>query len=198
MTGSTIRVTNNKDLIWGLDHLKRFQVATDFVQRFENRLCVFSPSVQQLYSNYSIFIPDKQRSSIVVLPDPYAFQDTFNHIPADAVQATGLHILPGEVIDREGLQLVMLQNGRTRSNAPVGFKQGFRNLLKHFKEQDPFLPVLLKGDLREFNASIPCLHLHRLRLPLLSGLSGLEQQFIKRVITKKMMSLYNDSEMLQG
>ena len=87
---------DNTDLVWGLEHISQQQRAADFVKRFENKLCIYSPSVSQVYSNYSIFFPEDQNKSMVVLPDPYAFHDTFNHIPEEAIQATGLHIIPGE------------------------------------------------------------------------------------------------------
>ncbi len=184
---------NNSDLVWDLEHITQQQRATDFVKRFENKLCVFSPSVKQLYSNYSIFFPEDQQHNMVVLPDPYAFHDTFNHIPADAVQATGLHIVPGDVINREGLYIVITQKDKNVRSIPIPFKEGLRQILKRFQGSDPFLPVLQKGDLREFDTEMPCLHLHRLRLNSLSGLSPLERQGVKNVISEKIMGIYRES-----
>ena len=51
----------------------------------------------------------------------------------------------------------------------------------------------MKGDLREFNDKLPCLHLHRLRLSELSGLSSLERESIRSLITDKLMDLYQKS-----
>lgn len=51
----------------------------------------------------------------------------------------------------------------------------------------------MKGDLREFNDKLPCLHLHRLRLKELTGLSSLERESIRTVITDKLMDLYQQS-----
>jgi len=51
----------------------------------------------------------------------------------------------------------------------------------------------MKGDLREFNDKLPCLHLHRLRLQDLTGLSGLERESIRTLITDKLMDLYQKS-----
>jgi hypothetical protein len=184
---------NNSDLIWGLDHISQQQRATDFVKRFENKLCVFSPTVNQLYSNYSIFFPEDQDRNMVVLPDPYAFHDTFNHIPADAVQATGLHIVPGETINRSGLYIVITQQDNNVRSIPIPFKEGLRQILKRFQGNDPFLPVLKKGDLREFDSDMPCLHLHRLRLSALADFSVLERQGIKNIISEKIMGIYRES-----
>jgi len=182
----------NTDLIWKLDQINAVNLATDFIKRFENKLCVYSPSVSQLYSNYSIFFPEDARQSMVVLPDPYAFQDTFSRISSDAVQPTGLHLVPGETIQRQGLHLIMAVQKSYKASLPVPFPQGIRQLLKRFSGQDPFLPVLVRGDLREFDPKVPCLHLHRLRLPLIQNLSPLEKQNIKNVITHKVMALYQE------
>ena len=54
----------------------------------------------------------------------------------------------------------------------------------------------MKGDLREFNDKLPCLHLHRLRLNQLDSLSELERSGIKSVITDKLMKLYQESAAL--
>lgn len=184
---------NNTDLIWGLDHISQQQRASEFVKRFENKLCVFSPTVNQLYSNYNIFFPEDQNRNMVVLPDPYAFHDTFNHIPEEAVQATGLHIIPGETINRSGLYIVITHNGDNVRSIPIPFKEGLRQILKRFQGNDPFLPVLKKGDLREFDADMPCLHLHRLRLNTLKDFSSLERQGIKNIISEKIMGIYRES-----
>lgn len=184
---------SNSDLIWGLDHITQRQNAFDFVKRFENKLCVYSPTVNQLYSNYNIFFPEDMQKSMVVLPDPYAFHDTFNHIPEESVQATGLHIVPGETINRSGLYIVISQNQKNVRSIPIPFKEGLRQILKRFQGNDPFLPILVKGDLREFDSNMPCLHLHRLRMSALSDMSTLERQGIKNVISEKIMGIYREA-----
>ncbi|EAT11417.1 hypothetical protein HF888_15710 [Bermanella marisrubri] len=184
---------SNSDLIWGLDHITQRQNAFDFVKRFENKLCVYSPTVSQMYSNYNIFFPEDMQKSMVVLPDPYAFHDTFNHIPEEAVQATGLHIVPGETINRSGLYIVISQNQKNVRSIPIPFKEGLRQILKRFQGNDPFLPVLVKGDLREFDSNMPCLHLHRLRMSALSNMSTLERQGIKNLISEKIMGIYREA-----
>jgi len=184
---------DNTDLVWGLDHISQQQRAADFVKRFENKLCIYSPSVSQLYSNYSIFFPEDQNKSMVVLPDPYAFHDTFNHIPEEAIQATGLHIIPGENINRKGLYIVITQKDKNVRSIPIPFKEGLRQILKRFQGNDPFLPILKKGDLREFDTDMPCLHLHRLRLGALENFSMLERLGVKNIISEKIMGIYRES-----
>src|SRR3989344_5144622 len=81
------------DLDWDLDAITDRREAVAFLQRFENRLCIYSSYVEKLYSNYSFVVPEAQEGSITILPDEQAWHDTFNDIPADAVEPTGIHIL---------------------------------------------------------------------------------------------------------
>ena len=55
---------------------------------------------------------------------------------------------------------------------------------------DPFLPVLAKGDLREFEQSWPVMHLHRVKPNVLNQLSDLDRSSLANVITEKLESLF--------
>lgn len=187
---------SNDDLVWDLNKIHQHKRAMDFVKKFENKLCVFSPSVRQLYTNYNIFFPEDAGRQMVILPDPYSFHDTFNHIKDDAVQSTGLHIIPGNLINKRGLYLIISHKDKNVRSVPIPFQEGVRQILKRSHSADPFLPVLMKGDLREFNDNLPCLHLNRLRLNQLSSLSELERGSIKNIITDKLMQLYQEASAL--
>lgn len=183
----------NTDLIWELDKLNQQQRAIAFIQQLENKFCVFSPSIRQIYTNYSIFFPKAASLQMVILPDPYAFHDTFSHVSADAAEPTGLHIIPGNLIGKRGLYLVVSRKDKNVRSVPIPFQEGLRQILKRSNSNDPFLPVLMKGDLREFNNSLPSLHLHRLRLSELDSLSSLDRESIRTIITDKLMQLYQEA-----
>ena len=68
--------------------------AVDFVLGFENKLCVYSPTVEQLYTNYNIFFPKEEERKLVILPNPYSPHDTYNGIPVGSVVPTGMEIIP--------------------------------------------------------------------------------------------------------
>tara|TARA_B100001109_G_scaffold255897_1_gene262665 strand:+ start:26258 stop:26899 length:642 start_codon:yes stop_codon:yes gene_type:complete len=193
---SALTSQQNADLVWDLEKIHQHQRAMTFVKQFENRFCVFSSSVRQLYTNYSIFFPEEADRQMVILPDPYAFHDTFSHLNPDAVQSTGLHVIPGNLIGKKGLYLVISHRDKNVKSVPIPFQEGIRQILRRSNTDDPFLPVLMKGDLREFNDQLPCLHLNRLRLKELSGLSSLERESIRTIVTDKLMSLYQESSAL--
>jgi len=178
---------DNKDLVWDLDTFSQRQLAIDFAMGFENKLCVYSATVGQLYTNYNIFFPQEENRKLVILPNPYAHHDTFHGIPEEAVSATGLHIIPGE--DGGGVQLTIpFKSGKT-SYRKVPLQVGIRLINQRRPENDPFLPVLMKGDLREMDKSTPCLHLHRVHLGKLTQHSNMELDGVRKVIAHLLASI---------
>mgnify|MGYP000362343788 FL=1 len=131
---------------------------------------------------------------MVILPNPYAFHDTFHGIDNSAIRDTGLHIIPGEMVGKQGLHLVVTYRNKSVRPAPIPFKQALKKMLNSQHTADPFLPLLVKGDLREFDARTPCLHLHRIKLNALTHLSEFEKQSIQSAISDKLMDLYKDAE----
>lgn len=174
-------------LIWQLNHFDNHQRAIRFVKQFQETLCVFSGPVSQLYTNYEISVPEADDRSLIILPNPYAYHDTFNGIPENSVKPTGINIIPGDLVGKEGLHITlpMLRNGE-RVVRPVPLKAGLWALMKREKEDAPFLPVITKGDLRAFRKDDPCLHLHRIIPARLTERSRMEVSSIQRVIREKL------------
>ena len=181
----------NDDLAWDLDDFAQAQRAMDFVLQFETTLCVYSPSVEQIYSTYNMFFPDDWDRKLVILPDAGAFHDTFYHVNRSAVTATGLNIIPGELIGKTGLYLANVDEV-TRGLGPrqVPFEAGMRAIMKARSAKDPFLPVLAKGDLRELEQSWPVLHLHRVNPAVVENMSALDRSNLTNVVMEKLESLF--------
>jgi hypothetical protein len=184
-------LSDNNDLVWAMDEFSRRQLATQFIQYFENKLCIYSSSVQQLYSNYNIYFPEEEGRNMVILPDPYAYHDTFQGVPESAVQSTGITIVPGELVGKKGLHLSIpfRAAGQERRYRVVPLQAGLRAISKQRPEDSPFLPVVQKGDLRELKQKMPCLHLHTIRLDRLDGRSSMERADIRKAISEKLPSL---------
>ena len=182
-------ISDNKDLVWDLDAFNQRQRAVDFVLGFENRLCVFSNSVDQLYTNYNIFFPKEEERKLVILPNPYAPHDTYNGIPSVSVVPTGMEIIPGVYQNKACLLLrIPFRSGTVKYRA-VPLQMGLKIVRQQRPSNKPFLPVLMKGDLRELNATTPCLHLHAIRVDLLTDHSTLERNGIQRVIEERLSVL---------
>jgi hypothetical protein len=173
-------------LIWRLNHFENYKRAQTFLKQFQDTLCVYSGPVQQLYTNYEITIPEDEERSLVILPNPYAYHDTFNGIGEHSVHATGMMIVPGENEDNNlYLTLNMVRNG-SRATRRVPLKIGLYALMKKETPDTPFLPVITKGDLRTFDRDAPSLHLHRIVPSRLTERSLMEVKSIQKVIRNKL------------
>ena len=186
-----LNLAENDDLNWDLGAISNRQEAIAFLLRFENKLCVYSSYVSKLYTSYSIVVPSSDAGIVTVLPDPNAFHDTFSNIPQEAVEATDIYLYPGDAIGQSGLYIKIPAKG-FGSSKELPFAEGFSLLLKESRQAgDCFLPVLQNGDLREYENSMPALHLHRIRLDLLEGtVSDLTLSGIKNIIADNLIALY--------
>ena len=187
----------NVDLIWDLHSIARRELAERFIRLFENRLCVYSESVRQLYTNYSVHFPNDLGRKMVVLPEPYAFHDTLHGIDPSAVRRTGLCVLPGALLGKPGL----LMSTQVREGGPaprtMAFKPALAQIISNQKKiGDVFLPILMKGDLREFGQQLPYIHLHRLQVHKLTRLSAFERSDIQQAIIRKLLMLYREADNL--
>lgn len=177
----------NNDLVWDMDDFCERDLATEFVKRFENKLCVYSSSVQQIYSNYNIYFPEDENRKMVILPNPYAHHDTFQGVPEEAVRTTGMAILPGELIGKKGLHLsIPFRSGNNKKIRIVPLQAGLRAISSGRPVDKPFLPLVMKGDLREIDNRVPSLHLHTIELDKLYSRSALERSDIRTVITERL------------
>lgn len=194
MTMATNEHQKNNDLVWNLDSFTQRDLAKSFVSRFESRLCVYSPSVEQVYTNYTINFPSTESGKMVVLPNPYAFHDTFHGITSESVRDTGLFIVPGALIAKTGLYVIVKYKNSRVKPVPLPLRHALKKMVQTGKEDDPFLPILIKGDLREFDSDTPCLHLHRIKLSALEKRSEYEKNTLRKAIFSKLSDLYRDAD----
>ncbi|CAD5376777.1 conserved hypothetical protein [Pseudomonas sp. OF001] len=186
----------NPDLIWDLDGLHDRAQAERLIRLFENRLCIHAGSVNQLYTDYSLYFPAGGSNKMVVQPSTHTILDTIHHISPLAVVKTGLCVLPGHFQSQRGLLLALMgSNGETLQARPL--KSALALIISRLKARgEAFLPVLVKGDLRELDQRIPCLHLHRLQLCDLPHLSAFERNELQRTVTDKLLKLCREADQL--
>ncbi|RRJ83926.1 hypothetical protein [Aestuariirhabdus litorea] len=172
----------NPDLFWDLSAISNKQLASNFFKKVASAFCVYSPSVEKIYSNFEVILPRDSNSGLIVLPNPYAFHDMFSFINNASIKQTGIMLHPGESFGHQGgLYLSLPMRGNKRSKM-LEFVKGI-NLINNTYKAKPgnqlFLPVLVNGDLREFKAAHPYLHLHRIDVAELGNLSQFERQDIQ-------------------
>ncbi|NVJ11611.1 hypothetical protein HUW63_41370, partial [Myxococcus sp. AM001] len=77
------------------------------------------------------------------------------------------------------------------------FKPALAQIISNQKKAgDIFLPIMMKGDLREFDQQMPYIHLHRLQVSRLTRLSTFERDDIQQSITRKLLMLYRQADSL--
>jgi len=103
---------------------------------------------------------------------------------------TGMNIIPGEVAGKTGLYLTVPQKTADGVKSKlIALQVALRVINERRAPENPFLPVLVKGDLREFQQRMPMLHLHCIRLDGLGERSQLERDGLRRVISAKLPSI---------
>lgn len=176
--------TDNPDLVWDLGNITHKNQAVHFLNRFESSLCVFSSAVSQLYASYKIQSINNAEN-LIILPDPYAWHDTFQSVPASCIKGTGLFIVPGKAIGRSE-ELYLLQRSRkTGKYKTMELDKGIALARKASPGKHPFLPVIMNQDLRQLPNRAPLLHLHRVDTKMLEHLSGFQIDDIARTIATK-------------
>lgn len=193
---NTSQLENNQDLIWEFNQADQQDKSKEFINFFENKLCIFSPSVNKIYTNYNFFFPEDQQRQMVVLPNRYSFHDTLSNISQDAITPTGLHIIPGSRINKKEPYMVISHSNTKIKSMPIPFRKGIKLILQRLHSDNPFLPILTRGDLRQYNDTTPSLHLNRLNINKLTSLSQFEREAIKHTITKNIAKLYIDASQL--
>ena len=185
---------NNSDLVWELAGRQYPENTFGFLKRFETALCLFSGTVSQLYSNYEIMHFGVDQKKLVALPNAFAAHDTFDNVPADAVEPTGLYIIPSELTKQQNKQELLLLYFSKKKN---GLKtkpllEGLEMIKNTFLPNEPFLPVMINHDLKSLNGKAPAMHLHRIRLNLMPNVSGLVRTDISKAVIDKMRDFYKE------
>ena len=176
--------TENPDLVWDLASITHKNQAVDFLNRFESSLCVFSASVSQLYANYKIQAINNAEN-LIILPDPYAWHDTFQAVPADCVKGTGLFIVPGKAIGGKEDLYLLQRSRKTGKYNTMELDKGISLARQASPAKHPFLPVIMNQDLRQLPNRAPLLHLHRIDTRGLEHLSGFQIDDIAKTIATK-------------
>lgn len=176
----------NNDLVWDLERFQQRKLAQEFVLQFENRICVYSSSVQQIYTNFNVFFPKEEGHKLVILPNPFAHYDVFYGVPEEAVRPTGLMVMPDYYSEDQQMVLrIPLKNTKDPYKI-MPLKEGLTLLNSRRPPEQPLLPLLMKGDLRELDEGTPSLHLHSINLAKLKSLAPMEIAGIKAVILDKL------------
>ena len=178
-----------KDLCWSLKRHQSPDRAFALMKKMENCLTVYSRTVRKIYTNYHVYRPESNNSGLVIFPDFTAYHDMIHNISAEAIQPTGVSIVPGAAFGKKGLYVTGKLKGRKASSA-LPLAVGIKAMAMGAFCEGAFLPILQYGDLREMTRSqLPYLHLHRVNLDKLTEISAFERSNVASNIQSRMKFL---------
>ncbi len=171
----------DQELLWDMKHIQHRRQAYEYMRSMKSIFCVYSASVCKLYSNYQVNFHQEQSDDVIeVMPDQNAWHDTFSFVTPEAVRPTGIFLFPGEMFGKEGFYVRLpMKDGKGKT---MPLFEAFDQVLG---KKDNFLPLIKKGDLREFKSRSPYIHLHWLDLDKLGELSMFQRLDIANTITTR-------------
>ncbi|WP_066017208.1 hypothetical protein [Endozoicomonas atrinae] len=180
-----------KAVIWSLSQFSQQKRAADFFDSLRTGLCVYSPGAQSLYGKYDVYWGTSQREKLVVMPNFEQHLWTIQRLDLSAARQTGIYLVPGEAIGREGFFLSVRDRNKKRILLPA--KSGFRQITRLFEKQfgQPYCPIVTRGDLREFRQSHPYLHLHHVDINRIPVVSNMTRRDVLDMSRQKLSSLLN-------
>ncbi len=180
-----------KAVIWSLSQFSQQKRAADFFDSLRTGLCVYSPGAQSLYGKYDVYWGTSQREKLAVMPDFEQHLWMIQRLDLSAARQTGIYLVPGEAIGREGFYLSVRDSNKKRLLLPA--KSGFRQITRLFEKKfgQPYCPIVTRGDLREFRQSHPYLHLHHVDITRIPIVSDLTKRDVLDMSRQKLSTLLN-------
>jgi hypothetical protein len=77
------------------------------------------------------------------------------------------------------------------ASSELPFQNGLRLLIKRYREEnDDFLPVLLKRDLRSYESRMPSLELYRINPAHLTHMSSDSIRLLRKAVVGRLLTLF--------
>jgi len=173
----TASLRKDEQLVWELDALSDPDRAGRFASRCRKAFSVYSPQTTQIYARYEILIPTGGPRRLLIMPNRHAVQDIFARIPSGAITPTNLFVKAGE-----GNEIHMVMQMTNQKQHVLPLDVGLKLVQQKLGPNNPFLPVLAKGNLREIEPAVPVMHLHRLQLDKIDDYSEEERFSLSRIL----------------
>ncbi len=173
------------DLHWSIEEMRAKETGKRFLLNLAQFLPVYSPALRQIYSDYDTYFT---KTAVVILPDQADFTTTYSHIPEESIKATGILLHPTP--DGIGVNLRL----RKHRSVTLPLEKAFNIIRTQLR--GPFLPIIKRGDLRDFDQLTPCLHLNALVPAAADSLSRFERMDIMRALEERTQELQLSAHLL--
>lgn len=173
------------DLIWSLEEMRAKEAGKRFLMNVAQFLPVYSPALQQIYGSYSTHFT---KSAVVILPSTEDFTNTYSHIPEFSIKNTSILIHPSDY----GIHANVRMKNATSLSMPLS--KAFKLIRTQLR--GPFLPVIQRGDLRDYNQLEPCLHLNAFVPARAENLPRFVRMDISRTMEERIQELQYTAHLL--
>ncbi len=179
-------MADDTELQWELNHFVDRKRAFEYLRSLKDIFCVYSSTDCKIYSNYQLNYSCVGEDRIEVVPDLSVWNDTFSFISPAAIVPSGVLVFPGQVFGQNGFYVRLPLKGGRGKTMPLA--QAFDHLLGR---ESHFLPLLRKGDLREFKGKAPYIHLHCLEVSKLDQWSALQRADVVDTFSDRFHDIIN-------
>ena len=179
-----------KQLVWTLDGISNREEAIQFLMLFENTFPVYHPYMEQIYFRYTFVIADDS-NQIIIEPD-YQIHERLTHIAEDAFSARKMHILPGDVVGKQGIYMRSPRKSKRRISREVTSKLGTAIKALYFEswmKGEQVIPLFSRQAIREYDEGMPNMELLFYNLKLNDRLSPFLRESILATVFDRILAL---------
>lgn len=181
---------DTRKLIWTLDGITNCEEAVQFVMLFENTFPVFHPYMQQIYFRYR-FVVQEENKQLIVEPD-WDLHERLAYVSENAFTDRRIHILPGDVIGREGIYTRAPKTKKRRASRSVTSKLGTTIKALHYESRlqgEQVIPVFSRQAIREYHDGMPNMELSFYDLRCNDRLSPFVRETILNTVFDRILAL---------
>lgn len=174
-----------EDLIWSIEEMQAKEEGMRFLNNVSQFLPVYSSALRQLYSSYETYFT---KTNVVILPNNEDYTATYSRVPFEAIKNTSILVYPS--ID--GVLANLRMNNATAISLPLS--KAFQLIRSQLK--GPFLPVIQRGDLRDYDQLRPCLHLNAFVPAQADSLPRFVRMDMTKALTERVQELQYSAHIL--
>lgn len=191
-------MTENFEILKNLKEIEDSLNVFKFLQAFENKLFIYSPSVEKIYLNYSFIFPNKDSNNIAILPNHKDEISKVHNIPLKYISKKHyISVMPADIIDSSGTVVKILNSEKMTPSKYFHIELDIlKKINKEIKEihSHDFYPILLTNGIRTLHNYLPVIDVYHLDLIGLEKdgyISSLDLFTIKNYFINGIKSMFN-------
>lgn len=161
-------MTENFEILKNLKEIENSAAVFNFLKAFENKLFIYSPSVEKIYLNYSFIFPNKELNNIAILPNHKDEMSKVHNISIKYISKKPyVSVMPADIIDGNGTVVKILNSDTINSSKYLKIEL---DIIKKIQDEitnihgHDFYPIVLTNGIRRLHESLPVIDIYHLDL----------------------------------